>query len=75
MLASVVVEPGTTARVLDVFVRYPGAEFQLLDIAGRARFSGELRELRAAADRLVAEGELELVKRHGARYYRLPAEV
>jgi hypothetical protein len=44
---------------------------QLLNIAGRARFSGRLRELRLTVEQLVAQGQLLMNRHGGGRYYCL----
>jgi hypothetical protein len=47
---------------------------QLLNIAGRARFSGRLRDLRLIVEPLVAQGQLLVTRHGGGRYYRLRLE-
>ncbi len=70
-MCSLVYSEALAHRVLRIFEQCPGTELQLLNVAGRAHFSGKLSELRHAADHLVETGDLCLLRHSGARYYRL----
>ncbi len=71
MLSAVTTGEDLTTRIRDVFLDCPGEEMQLLNIAGRTRFSGRLRDLRLTVEQLVAQGQLQLIRHGGGRYYRL----
>jgi hypothetical protein len=73
MLSAVSTGVDLTTRVRDVFLSWPDEEMQLLNIAGRAHFSGRLRDLRLTVEQLVTEGHLLAMRRGGGRYYRLRA--
>ncbi len=73
MLSVVSTGADLTTRIRDVFLRCPDEEMQLLNIAGRARFSGRLRDLKLTVEQLVAEGQLLAMRHGGGRYYRLRA--
>ncbi len=71
MLSAVSTGTELTTRIRDVFLHCPDEEMQLLNIAGRARFSGRLRDLRLTVEQLVAKGQLLVIRHGGGRYYRL----
>ncbi|RPJ57904.1 MAG: hypothetical protein EHM23_19085 [Acidobacteria bacterium] len=74
MLSAVSTGADLTTRIREVFLRCPDEEMQLLNIAGRARFSGRLRDLRLTVEQLVAQGQLLMNRHGGGRYYRLRRE-
>ena len=73
MLSVVSTGADLTTRIRDVFLQCPDEEMQLLNIAGRARFSGRLGDLKLTVEQLVAEGQLLAMRHGGGRYYRLRA--
>ncbi len=73
MLSVVSTGADLTTRIRDVFLQCPDEEMQLLNIAGRARFSGRLRDLKLTVEQLVAEGQLRATRHGGGCYYRLRA--
>jgi Fe-S oxidoreductase len=72
---NMLVDYATTTEVADqirqYFILHPGEELHLLGIVKHAHVSGNLNELRHIADELVAQGDLVVETRYGARYYRL----
>jgi len=71
MLSAVSTGVDLTTRIRDVFLQCPEEEMQLLNIAGRARFSGRLRDLKSTVEELVAQGQLLAIRHGGGKYYRL----
>jgi Fe-S oxidoreductase len=71
MLLSTPYSEDLATQIMDVFQHDPTCEMQLLNVAGKAHFSGKLCDLRHAADHLVETGELILCEHGGGRYYRL----
>lgn len=74
MLSAVSTGTDLTTRIREVFLHCPEEEMQLLNIAGRARFSGRLRDLRITVEQLVAQGQVVAVHHGGGCYYRLRLE-
>ncbi|HXK59812.1 MAG TPA: hypothetical protein PLP42_07930 [Acidobacteriota bacterium] len=70
MLSAVSTGTDLVTRIRKLFSQYPVEELQLLNIAARAHFSGNTRELKDAINRMVSNGELAVVRRGGGRYYR-----
>lgn len=71
MLSAVSTGADLTTRIRELFLMAPEEELQLLNIAGRARFSGRLRDLKSTVEQLVAQGQLQATSHGGGRYYRL----
>ncbi len=59
------------AQIREYFIVHPDEELHLLGIVKHAHVSGNLNELRRIADELVAQGDLVVETRYGARYYKL----
>jgi Fe-S oxidoreductase len=66
-----VAEAEATERIREYFILHPDEELHLLGIVQHAHLSGKLNDLRRIADELVAQGDLVVESRNGARYYKL----
>lgn len=62
------------AHIKAYFLAHPAEELHLLEIVQKAHLSGNLAELQRAADLLVKNGDLAVLARNGARYYRIAAK-
>ncbi len=71
MLSAVSTGEDLSSRIREVFLHWPEEEMQLLNIAGRAHFSGRLCDLRLAVEQMVEQGQLLAVHHGGGCYYRL----
>jgi Fe-S oxidoreductase len=57
-------------KIHEYFILHPEEELHLLEIVNHAHISGNLNDLRQIADALVAQGDLVVETRYGARYYK-----
>jgi hypothetical protein len=71
MLVDYATTTDVAEQIREYFILHPDEELHLLGIVKHAHVSGNLNELRRIADALVAQGDLVVKSRHGARYYRL----
>jgi hypothetical protein len=71
MLVDYETTTGIAEKIREYFIFHPEEKLHLLGIVKHARVSGKLKDLRRIADDLVAQGDLVVEKRFGARYYRL----
>ncbi len=71
MLVDYETTTGIAEKIREYFIFHPDEKLHLLGIVKHARVSGKLKDLRRIADELVAQGDLVVEKRFGARYYRL----
>ena len=71
MFASIEYSADLAIKILEVFEHEPQAEMQLLNLAGKAHYSGKLGELKHAADHLVQTGKLQEMHHGGGTYYHL----
>jgi hypothetical protein len=74
MLSAVSTGADLTTRIRELFLEAPDEEMQLINIAGRARFSGRLQDLKSTVEQLVAQGQLLATSHGGGRYYRLRSQ-